>query len=139
MTDRKPGNTVPAVQKVRILVSLKGAILFGVAMLLLMGLVHSTMTLSDINSRHHNAELELQKLRREAAVLARQVETSLSLGELEAYAVGELGMAKPSPEQFIYIGSPASDRAEIIRHEGILGRAKGILSAIGVRVTEFLD
>jgi cell division protein FtsL len=120
-------------------ISLKSVLLFIAAMSVMLLLVYSTMEVSRINGEYHAAAQELQKLKAEEGILIRKAEASLSLSEVEAYAIGELGMVKPSREQFVYIGSPAYDHAEVVRTENFLGKAKQVFSSVGVRVVEFLD
>jgi cell division protein FtsL len=132
-----PERHVPELKLIR--VTFRGALLFVTAIAILMGFVYSRMELSRINSEYHIAVLELQRLKQEEGVLIRRAEASLSLSEVEAYAIGELGMVQPSREQFVYVGSPAYDHAEIIRHESIFGRARRLFSTVGIHIIELLD
>jgi hypothetical protein len=127
----------PALPRPRL--SLKGALLFAAAMFVLMCYVYSNMELSRVNGEYRAAVLELQRLKDEESILVRQSEASLSLSEVEAYAIGELGMVKPTQGQYVYIGNPAEDHAEIIRHEGVFGSWRKIFSTIGIQIAEFFD
>ena len=129
----------PEVMRPSMRVTFKGALLFGAAMIILMLLVYHTMELSRVNSEHLTAAEELRKLKAEESILIRQAEASLSMTEVEAYAIGELGMTYPSREQFVYIGTPAHDHAVIVRSENAWGKWKQTFSAAVVRVGEFLD
>jgi cell division protein FtsL len=112
---------------------------FACAMTVLMFIVYSSMELSQLSKSNQRAAVELQALKREEGVLSHRVEAGVSLSEVEAYAVGELGMVKPSRDQIVYIGAPAKDRAEIVRQTGFWGNVKNIISNMGARMVEFFD
>ena len=120
-------------------ITFKGALIFIIAISVMLVVVYSTMEVSRINSEYHAAAQELQRLKVEEGILVRKAEASLSLSDVEAYAIGELGMVKPLREQFVYIGSPAYDHAEVVRAESFIGKARQVFSAVGIRVVEFLD
>jgi cell division protein FtsL len=113
--------------------------LFAAAMTLLMFIVYSNMQLSQLSRSNQRAVIELQALKREESVLSRRIEAGVSLSEVEAYAVGELGMIKPSKEQIVYIGIPAQDRAEIVRHPGFMENIKDMFVNVGARFAELID
>ncbi|MDR0324562.1 MAG: hypothetical protein LBI19_00520 [Oscillospiraceae bacterium] len=113
--------------------------LFAGAMAVLLFIVYSYMQLSQLSNANQNAAKELQLLRREEGVLNRRAEASVSLSEVEAYAVGELGMVKPTREQIIYIGAVAQDRAEIIPQKGFWGSVRQLFSTMTTHVIEFIE
>jgi cell division protein FtsL len=139
--EQLPSNVIsfPAVRRKTMRPSFKVTLLFGVAMVILMLLVYHTMELSRVNSEHLTAAAELQKLKTEESILIRRAEAGLSMSEVEAYAIGELGMAYPSREQFVYIGTPTHDHAVVVQSESVWGKWKQVFSAAGVRIGEFLD
>ncbi|MCL2002500.1 MAG: hypothetical protein FWG72_00655 [Oscillospiraceae bacterium] len=113
--------------------------LFAGAMAVLLFIVYNQMELSQLSKANQTAVAELQALRREEAALNRRFDAGVSLNEVEAYAVGELGMVKPSKEQIVYIGVPSYDRAEVIRQESFWMSLRGLFANMGTRVTELFD
>jgi len=76
-------------------------ILFSGAMLVLC--LVSSIELNRVNDLAAAYEREAEKLKNENEVLRAKVESSLSLQELEIYAVQVLGMQHCSPGQVFYI------------------------------------
>jgi hypothetical protein len=97
------------------------------------------MELSQLSRANQRASAELQTLRREEGNLSRRAEAGVSLSEVEAYAVGQLGMVKPSREQIIYIGTVSQDRAENIGQTGFWGGVRNLFANMGARVVAILD
>jgi hypothetical protein len=120
-------------------VPFRTAALFAAAITILMFIVYSQMELSQLSRNNQRSAVELQSLIKEEGVLNRQFVAGISLNEVEAYAIGELGMVKPSKEQIVYIGIPAQDRAEVIRHPGFFGSVKNLFANAGARVIEIFD
>jgi hypothetical protein len=96
------------------------------------------MELSQLSRANQRASIELQSLKREENALLRRVETGVSLREVEEFAIGQLGMVKPTREQFVFIGSPSADRAEVVMHTGFLGNIRNLFSSAGTRIAEFV-
>ena len=93
------------------------AILFAAAIAALILLINSFQELSGYNRVVRAHGTELQKLQRETRELSRQLDVSVSLAEVEFYALSELGMIKPTASQIINIDLAGTDRAEVIRQE----------------------
>lgn len=75
------------------------------ALLLVISLLCS-IRVTAVNDRAARLERENAALEAEIAVLAARAESSLSLEELERYAVEKLGMQRLSPGQVILIEAP---------------------------------
>lgn len=75
------------------------------ALLLVISLLCS-IRVTAVNDRAARLERENAALEAEIAVLAARAESSLSLEELERYAVEKLGMQRLSPGQVILIETP---------------------------------
>ena len=58
------------------------------------------------NLYHAGKKRETERLKAENARLLARCESSLSLEEIERYAVEELGMQRLSGEQMIWVGEP---------------------------------
>jgi hypothetical protein len=108
-------------------------------MTVLLLIVYNQMEVSQLSRGNQRAAIELQALKREEGVLSRQIEAGVSLSEVEAFAVGELGMVKPSKDQIIYIGAPTRDRAEVVRHSGFMDSVRYLFANMGARMTEIFD
>jgi cell division protein FtsL len=119
--------------------SFRAVFLFLGAMIVLMFIVYSRMELSQLSKANQAAATELQALKREESNLSRRFEAGVSLSEVEAYAVGELGMVKPSREQIVTICIPTQDRAEVVRQEGFWGSVRNLFANMGTRVVEVFD
>lgn len=76
-------------------------VVFSAVMLMLC--LASSIELNKVNDQAAGFERQTEKLKTENAVLRAELESSLSLEELEAYAVGVLGMQRCSPGQIVYI------------------------------------
>jgi hypothetical protein len=113
--------------------------LFIGAITVLMVVVHSYMQLSQLDDVNRRLSGELTVLKKEETALNRMNQASVSLIEVEKYAVGELGMIKPGRDQVVYIGIQAEDRGETVRHEGFWGNVRQLFSTMGMNVMEFLD
>jgi cell division protein FtsL len=117
-----------------------GAIaLFMAAMTVLMFIVHSYMELNQLSTEGRNAVAELSALKREERTLSRHAEASISLSEVEAYAIGELGMVKPESGQIVYISIASHDHAEIVPQKGFWGSVRELFSSITGEVVGFFD
>jgi hypothetical protein len=113
--------------------------LFACAMTVLLFIVYSYMELSQLNSACQSGAAELLALQKEENILSRRAEANLSLGEVEAYAIGELGMVKPARDQIVYISFPGEDHAEVVPQKGFWGSVKQLFSVMTGKVVEFLD
>ncbi len=113
----EPKSRVGAHSAVRSAEKLSPALILGfllsAAMLVLVLMAQVRMTaLSDSAAGLEN---EIFALRSEQNRLLAQYETSFPLAEVERYAVEELGMQKPRPEQIVWLSSLGTDdRAEIL-------------------------
>ena len=134
--ERSPGRAAanPAMK-----LSFRFVALFIGAMTVLLFIVYSYMELSQLSNAGQQAAIELQTLKREEGVLSRRVEASVSLSEVEAYAIGELGMVKPSRDQIVYISAAAKDHGEVIPQKGFWGSVRQLFSTMTARVAAFLD
>lgn len=72
------------------------------AVLLVLSLLCS-VELASVNDRAAELEKETEKLKTENQILLTKCENSMSLEELESYAVNVLGMQRPVPGQIQYI------------------------------------
>lgn len=72
------------------------------AVLLVMSLL-CAIELAAVNDRAAAFEKETERLKTENQILLTQCENSMSLEELERYAIDELGMQRPAPGQIRYI------------------------------------
>lgn len=94
------------------LVTAAGALAAAVLLVMLLLAQIQMTALSDSAAGLENRILEL---RAEQNRLAAAYETAFSLAEVEEYALNELGMQKPRPEQIVYLsGVGAADRAVIV-------------------------
>lgn len=75
------------------------------AMLLVLSLLTS-IKLAAVNDTAAGMERAVEKLRAENEILRAEYENSISLEEIERYAVEELGMQRCSPSQIVYIEYP---------------------------------
>ena len=73
------------------------AVLFS-ALLLVMSLLCAVET-AEVNDQAAALEKENERLKTENQILQTRLDNSLSLEELEAYALEELGMQRPAPGQ----------------------------------------
>jgi len=77
---------------------------------------------------------QLEELEREQKRLLIEYESTFNLTEIEAYAIHQLGMQKPSSDQIYFIGGTNVDRAEILstgEERGFLDRFYDMLDLIG--------
>lgn len=114
-------------------------LLFAGAMAVLLFIVYSYMQLSELSSVNQQGLKALQTLIKEEAFLNHQIEASVSLSEVAAYAEAELGMIKPTREQIVYIGTVAQDHAEIIPQQGFWGAFRQLFSTMTTSAAEFFD
>jgi hypothetical protein len=70
---------------------------------MLVAALMGSIELAAINEELTDKESQLETLKEENRILQAQYESSLSLEELERYAIEELGMQRLSPGQIIYI------------------------------------
>ncbi len=77
------------------------AAVFSVVLLVLSLLC--SVELASVNDRAAELEKETENLKTENQILLIQCENSISLEELESYAVNVLGMQRPAPGQIRYI------------------------------------
>lgn len=119
--------------------SFRTVALFICAMALLLFIVYSYMELSQLNRAYLQNAKFLQDLKKDESELTRKVEAGVSLSEVEAYAVGELGMVKPSRDQIVYINLAGEDHAEIIPQKGFWGAVKQLFGTMSTKVIEFID
>lgn len=71
------------------------------AALLIMALFAS-MELAEVNDAATETQSEIERLKEENGVLRAELETELSLQEIDEYAREKLGMRTPNAEQIIY-------------------------------------
>lgn len=96
-----------------VLLTAAGALMAAVLLVMLLLAQIQMTALSDSAAGLQN---RLAELRTEHSKLVAAYETSFPLSEVEDYAVNELGMQKPSPEQIVYLsGVGADDRAMIVQ------------------------
>ncbi len=98
--------------------SFRAAFFFFGALTLLMLIVYSNMRLTSIINENQSLTKELSQLKKEEAGLQNQIETKISLSDVEQYAVSELGMVKPDGDQILYIEMAGKDHAEIVGEKG---------------------
>jgi cell division protein FtsL len=134
---RRPVQSETAGQAKRI--TPREVVLFCAAIAVSMFVVYSQMELSQLSRANQRAATELQALIREERILLQRVEAGVSLRDVEEFAIGELGMAKPTREQFVYVGTLSKDRAEIVIQPGMFGNIRNLFSSAGARVAEFLE
>jgi cell division protein FtsL len=113
--------------------------LFVAAIAALMFVVYKHMELSQLNDAGRRGAAELTALKREENDLNRRVEAGVSLSEVEAYAVGELGMVKPTGDRIVYIAIPAYDHAEIVQQTGFFGNVRQLFSTMTGHIVAFFD
>ena len=75
------------------------------AALLILSLLTS-IKLAAVNDTAARLEKEVARLKNENEILRAEYENSLSLEEIERYAIEELGMQRCSPNQIIYVELP---------------------------------
>lgn len=75
----------------------------GFSALLLIASLLGYIELAAINEKLASTETEIKALKEEYQILQARYENSLSLSELEQYAINELGMQRLSPGQIIYL------------------------------------
>ncbi|MCL1806271.1 MAG: hypothetical protein FWG31_01040 [Oscillospiraceae bacterium] len=118
---------------------MRALVLFVGAMALLLFIVYNYMQLSMLSNENRKTANQIHTLKKEESVLNRRAEAGVSLSEVEGYAIGELGMVKPTRDQIVYVGTPARDHAEVIQQTGFWGSVKNLFSTMTGRVIEFLD
>lgn len=79
------------------------AVCIGFSFLLLVAALLGSIELASVNEELTTLERELKTLKEESRILRAEYESSLSLAELERYAIDELGMQRVNPGQIIYI------------------------------------
>jgi cell division protein FtsL len=119
--------------------SFRTASLFIAVIAILLVIVYSYMQVSQLSKEHSVNSLALQALIKEEKMLSRQAEAGVSLADVEAYALSELGMVKPSADQIVYISMAGEDKAEVIPVKGFWGSVKQLFSTAVMKTKEFFD
>lgn len=107
---------------------------FAVAAILLVFFLLGHIQLIGVSDATLALTEQLEELEKEQRRLLIDYESTFNLTEIEAYAIGQLGMQKPSGDQIFFIGATSADRAEILssgEQSGFLDRFYDMLNLIG--------
>ncbi len=104
---------------------------FCLSALLLVLVLLAQIRMTAISDHAAGLENEILSLRQEQNKLLAEYEASFPLAEVERFALEELGMQKPRPEQIIYLnGLGAEDRAVVIEAREESAFSLGLASAV---------
>lgn len=124
-----------AVARTSMKLRLSTVALFAAAITVLLFIVYSYMELTEVSSRNKQLSNQINKLEAEEYKLRNQFESIYSMTELENYAINELGMVRPGPEQIIYIDLAGEDEAVVIDQKSFWNELRsaftGAMAAIG--------